>query len=162
MYSFNNRPNFGGGYSNMMDWGNAGKSMFNPTGLTAGNLGGMDGFDLSNLNIGGQQIAKGGMFDNMLGKDGWGNLALGGASMLGNLFMGMKQYGIAKDTLNFNKEQFWKQYDAQKNLTNSQLEDRQRARLAADTVSNSSGQSVANPNSNYRSVSDYMSQYGVK
>ena len=53
MYSFNNRPNFGGDYSNMMDWGNAGKSMFNPASLTAGNLGSMDGFDLSNLNIGG-------------------------------------------------------------------------------------------------------------
>ena len=162
MYSFNNQPNFSGDYSGMLDWGSVGKSMFNPTSLTAGNLGNVQGFDLSNLNIGGQQIAKGGMFDNMLGKDGWGNLALGGASMLGNLFMGMKQYGLAKDTLNFNKEQFWKQYEAQKNLTNSQLEDRQRARLAADTVRGANGESVANPNSNYRSASDYMNRYGVK
>lgn len=138
--------------------------------LGYGNYAGYD--NMSNSSILGEfaggpggslQIAKGGgMFDNMLGPNGWGNLALGGASMLGDLFMGMKQYGLAKDTLKFNKEQFWKQYDAQKNLTNSQLEDRQRARLAADTVQGANGQSVANPNSNYRSVSDYMTQYGVK
>ena len=159
MYSFNNQANFSGDYSGMLDWGSVGKSMFNPTSLTAGNLGSVGGFDLSNLNIGAPGSPAG---PGMLGPNGWGNMALGGASLLGNLFMGMKQYGLAKDTLNFNKEQFWKQYDAQKNLTNSQLEDRQRARLAADTVRGSNGQSVANPNSNYRSVSDYMNQYGVK
>lgn len=143
--NFNNRPNFGGDYSNMMDWGNAGKSMLNPTSLTAGNLKNIEGFDLSNLNIGGQQIAKGGMFDNMLGPNGWGGLALGAAGGLASTIMGMKQYGLAKKTLAENKRQFQLNYDAQKQTTNTRLEDRQAARVAANPTA-------------YQSVGDYMNK----
>lgn len=94
-----------------------------------------------------------GMFDNFLGstdangirKDGWGGMALGAAQGIGNLYMGMKQYGLAKDTLAENKRQFALNYDAQKKTTNAQLEDRQNARVAA------------NPNA-YQSVSEYMNK----
>lgn len=80
---------------------------------------------------------------------GWGGLALGGAQALGSLYMGMKQYGLAKDTLAANKAQFERNFEAQKNTTNAALEDRQRARVAS------------NPGA-YQSVGDYMNQNGVR
>lgn len=80
--------------------------------------------------------------------DGWGGLALGGATALGNLFMGMRQYGLAKDQLNFSKDAFYKNFNAQRNTTNSALADRQAARVAS------------NPGG-YESVGDYMKKYGV-
>ena len=79
---------------------------------------------------------------------GWGGLALGGLQGLGNLYMGMKQYGLAKDQLAFQKDSFNKNFAVQKQLTNSQLEDRQRARVASNAGA-------------YQSVGDYMKQNGV-
>lgn len=55
----------------------------------------------------------------------------------------------AKDQLKFQKESFGKQYEAQKGLTNSQLEDRQRRRVAEQ------------PNLAL-GVDEYMNKYGVK
>lgn len=95
--------------------------------------------------------AQGGMFDNFLTKgdqQGWGGMALGVGQGLANAYMGMKQYGLAKDTFNQNKLQFEKNLANQTKLTNSQLEDRQAARVAS------------NPGG-YQSVSDYMKKYGV-
>jgi hypothetical protein len=80
---------------------------------------------------------------------GWGGLALGGAQALGSLYMGMKQYGLAKDTLATNKAQFERNFDAQRRTTNAALEDRQRARVAS------------NPGA-YQSVGDYMNQNEVR
>lgn len=80
---------------------------------------------------------------------GWGGMALGAAQGIGNLYMGMQQLKLAKDTLNENKRQFGLNWDAQKTTVNSQLEDRQRARVAA------------NP-SGYQSVSAYMDQNKIK
>lgn len=80
---------------------------------------------------------------------GWGGLALGGAQALGSLYMGMKQYGLAKDTLAANKAQFERNFEAQKNTTNAALEDRQRARVASNAGA-------------YQSVGDYMNQNGVR
>lgn len=75
--------------------------------------------------------------------------AAGIAQGLFNSWLGMKQYGLAKKQFKEGKRQFNLNYSAQRNLTNSRLEDRQRARIAS------------NPNA-YRSVGDYMNQYGVK
>jgi len=69
---------------------------------------------------------------------------------IGNLYLGMKQYGLAKDQFAENKRQYNQNFEVQKNLTNSQLADRQRGRLAAQ------------PNANHPSLSEYMSKYGVK
>jgi hypothetical protein len=80
---------------------------------------------------------------------GWGGLALGGAQALGSLYLGMQQYGLAKETLANNKAQFERNFNAQKATTNASLEDRQRARVAA------------NPGA-YQSVGDYMNQNGVR
>lgn len=81
-------------------------------------------------------------------QQGWGGMALQGASSLANLYMGMKQYGLAKDQLAFQKDSFNKQFEVNKNLTNSRLEDRQNRRV------------LENPNAT--SAAEYMSKWGVK
>lgn len=94
----------------------------------------------------------GGFFDktNAAGiKDqGWGSTALGVASGLGNAYMGMQQYGLAKDQLNFSKQQYETNLKNQTKLTNASLADRQASRVAS------------NPSA-YQSVGDYIKQYGV-
>jgi hypothetical protein len=74
---------------------------------------------------------------------------MSGAQSLGNLWMGMQQYGLAKDTFNENKRQFGLNYDAQRKSTNSRLEDRQAARVAS------------NPGA-YQSISEYMKKNGIQ
>lgn len=81
--------------------------------------------------------------------DGWGGLALGTAQSLGNAWMGMKKYGLAKDQLNFQKDAFNKNWEAQKTSINTQLEDRQRARVASNAGA-------------YQSVGDYMKTNGIR
>jgi hypothetical protein len=80
---------------------------------------------------------------------GWGGMAMGAAQGIGNLWMGMQQYGLAKDTFNENKRQFALNFDASKKTTNSRLEDRQAARVAS------------NPGA-YQSVGDYMKKNGIQ
>lgn len=79
---------------------------------------------------------------------GWGGAALGVAQGLGDAFMGMKKYGLAKDTFNENKRQFALNYGAQQKMTNARLEDQQRARVASNAGA-------------YQSVGDYMKKNGV-
>lgn len=93
-----------------------------------------------------------GFMDKMIGtkdKPGWGGFALGALNAGSNIFFGMKQYGLAKQTLAENKRQFQLNYDAQKQTTNTALEDRQRARVASNAGA-------------YQSVGDYMKENGVK
>lgn len=80
--------------------------------------------------------------------NGWGGMALGGLSSLGNAMMAKKQYGLARDSLKENMRQYNQNFAAQRKMVNSQLEDRQRARVAS------------NPNE-YESVGSYMSRNGV-
>lgn len=100
----------------------------------------------------------GGMFGGFLDQyneqgtktgQGWGGMALGSAQGLFNAWLGMKQYGLAKDQLAEGKRQFQLNYDAQRTTTNSALEDRQRARVAS------------NPGA-YQSVGAYMDQNGIR
>ena len=79
---------------------------------------------------------------------GWGGLAFGAAQGLGSLYMGMKQYGLGQRQLAFQQDSFNKNFEVQKQLTNSQLEDRQRSRVASNSGA-------------YQSVGDYMKQNGV-
>lgn len=88
-------------------------------------------------------------YDGALGPNGWGNLALGAAGGLASTFLGMKQYGLAKQTLQENKRQFDLNYAAQRQTTNTRLEDRQRARVASNANA-------------YQSVGDYMATNGIK
>jgi hypothetical protein len=80
---------------------------------------------------------------------GAGGLGLGALQGAASLFMGMQQYGLAKKQLAEGQRQFDLNYGAQKQTTNTRLEDRQRARVAA------------NPNA-YESVGSYMDKNGVK
>jgi hypothetical protein len=60
---------------------------------------------------------------------GWAAPALGTLSGLASAWMGMQQYGLAKDALKEGKRQFNLNYDAQKKSYNNELEDRQNARI---------------------------------
>ena len=93
--------------------------------------------------------AKTSFLDGALGPNGWGGLAVNAAGGLASAFLGMKQYGLAKQTLEENKRQFQLNYDAQKQTTNTRLEDRQRARVASNAGA-------------YQSVGDYMTVNGIK
>ena len=88
-------------------------------------------------------------YDGMLGPNGWGGLAVNAAGGLASTFLGMKQYGLAKQTLAENKRQFDLNYAAQRQTTNTRLEDRQRARVASNAGA-------------YQSVGDYMAVNGIK
>ena len=93
-------------------------------------------------------------WDGMVGTKeapGWGGMALGVGNGLASAYMGMQQYGLARDTLNQHKAEYAANYDAQKRTTNASMEDRQAGRIAA-----------AGPNSRYQSVGDYMAKNGIK
>ena len=79
---------------------------------------------------------------------GAAGLALGGANFLMNSLLGWQQLGVAKDSLAASKEQFAKNFAAQQKTINTQLEDRQRARVASNAGA-------------YQSVGDYMAQNRV-
>jgi len=49
---------------------------------------------------------------NNVKTDGWGGAAIGLANGIGNAYMGMKQYGLAKDQYETAKSQFNQQYAA--------------------------------------------------
>lgn len=87
--------------------------------------------------------------DTGVHQQGWGGLAISGLSALGTGFLGMKQYGLAKDQFAESKRQYNQNYAAQRTLTNSQLEDRQRARVASNAGA-------------YESVGSYMNRNGIK
>lgn len=119
-------PNAGGNW-NLGAWGGTGgqSGAFN-----FGGAGGGSGFNLGNFGSG---LAGAG---NILGS-------------IGGFYLGMKQYKMAKQQLAESKRQFNLQFNAQKGLINTRLEDRQRARVAS------------NPNA-YVSVGEYMDKHGVK
>lgn len=62
---------------------------------------------------------------------GWAPVALGGLGQLVNGFMAMKNYGLAKDQLRFQKDAYTKNYENQRKLTNMELADREERRRAA-------------------------------
>ena len=83
---------------------------------------------------------------------GWGGLALGAGQALFGAWDGMRNYNLQRDQLAFSKDAFAKNWDAQRKTTNSQLADRQAARLASREGAGSSP---------YQSVGDYMKQNGI-
>lgn len=97
---------------------------------------------------------SGSFLDSILGGSGdmsglqMGQLALGGVTSLLNGYLGFQNLGLAKKQYQSQLDQFNKQWDANKKLTNASLADRQAARVAS------------NPNA-YQSVDDYMKKYGI-
>lgn len=75
-------------------------------------------------------------------------VGIGALTGLVGAYTGLEQLQVAKDNLAFQKNAFNKNFANQAKLTNSQLADRQRAR-----VMDSPG--------TYESVGDYMNKYGV-
>lgn len=156
-----------------LDMLNFGKSpsVASPSGSS---VSGYTGMDLSNFTPGGSapvlsnpavpagmnSAGGGGFLDGIFGSmfnktsadgittQGWGGLALQGIQGLGNSYMAMKQYGLAEDALKEQKRQFNTNFEAQRKLTNSQLSDRQRARVASNEGA-------------YQSEAEYMKKWGV-
>jgi hypothetical protein len=62
---------------------------------------------------------------------GLGMGALQGIGGLGQVYLGMKNYGLAKQQLAQNKQQYWNNFTSQARLTNAELRDRQNGRNAA-------------------------------
>ena len=69
-------------------------------------------------------------------------------SGLGSLYFGMKQYGLARDSFRENKRQFEMNFNAQRQTLNTQMQDRQNARVAS--------------NPNYQDTASYMAQNSIK
>ena len=133
-------PNLGGGSFASQYGGNA-PSLFGPTNTGSQNsnlFGGMG----SMANYGTKPTP--GMGITMGGIGAAAGLALGA----GNLFLGFKQYGLAKKQLKFARNSFNKNYAANRQITNSSLRDRQSARVASNSGA-------------YQSVGDYMNQNQV-
>ena len=106
--------------------------------------------------FGGQPLGLGGglgepsqtsWFDSLLGEKG--KTALGGIGMLANLYMGMQNFGLAKDSFRMQKENYDRNYAAQQQMTNSRMEDRQRARVASNADA-------------YEAVDSYMDRNKVR
>lgn len=90
----------------------------------------------------------GGMDSSGAGNMGWAPAALGvGQAIMGGM-QGQKSLAMAENQLKEGKRQFNLNYDAQKQTTNTQLEDRQRARVAANSGA-------------YQSVDAYMAKNKV-
>lgn len=92
----------------------------------------------------------GGLFSSFLqnpdGSGGWGSAALDTFSGLSNAWLGMQQYGLAKDALKHSKKQFSSNFNAQATTHNADIEARQNARILS--AGSGSGQ--------YQSTADYM------
>lgn len=132
--------------------------------------------NLSGINIPDSSLSQGSIFSNQFnppssvtgdigtngsawslfgGKDKFGNetksglgTGLGVAKGLADTYLGFEQLGLAKDSLAFSKDAFSKQFENQRRSLNTQLRDRQKARLSADPTG-------------HQSVEEYMKQSGL-
>ena len=118
-----------------------------PAGSSAGFLGDTSFGGSSTPSFG--QSAFGFTDKNGMKTNGWAGAALGLGQGLMQGFQGMQQYGMAKKAFKEGQRQYNQDYAAQKKLTNANLEDRQRARVASNSGA-------------YQSVSEYMEKHGIK
>lgn len=79
---------------------------------------------------------------------GWGSTLFGVAKAGLDGYLGLQQLGLVKDSLNFQKDAFSKQFENQRTLTNAELRDRQNARVASNPTA-------------YQSTEDYMKANAV-
>ncbi len=123
------------------------------TGISLGNTS-FQGVDMGNLGNLNYQPQGSSFMEGMLGsknKAGWAGTALGLASAGMQTYLGLKNLGVMKDSLKFQKDSFTKQFDIQKSEVNRRLEDRQKMRVEA----------AGGPNENISSVDDYMNKNRV-
>lgn len=95
-----------------------------------------------------QPMPAEGFMSQMGDPNGMGGMMMGLGKIGLQAYLGHQQLGIAKKQLAENKLQYRTNFNNQAQVLNTQMEDRQRARVA----SNSTG---------YQSVSDYMSKNKV-
>jgi hypothetical protein len=120
-------------------------------------------FNLGTMNPGAQNGLTGGGWKDWFSKEailgsvgpdgttsGWLAPAVDLFSGMGSLWMGMKQYGMMKDSIKEDKRRWEKEYSANARLTNYALADRARSRINSST-----------PDSGYMSVEDTLKNYGV-
>ena len=67
---------------------------------------------------------------------------------LASAYLGMKQYGLAKDSFKQNRREFGLNYDAQRQTTNAQMEGQARSRYSADPT-------------HYATPDEYMDKHGI-
>lgn len=77
-----------------------------------------------------------------------GSMVLGAVGSALNAYNAYKSNKLAKDQFNFQKQAWQANFNNQRKMTNSQLEDRQKARVANNPIQN-------------ESVDSYMRKYGV-
>ena len=119
------------------------------------------------FNMGGSLMPQTSFMDKMGSSDFWlggidkasGNRTMGaaaplmqGAGALMSGFMGMKQYGLSKKVFENNKQQFERNFNAQKGVTNMALEDK---------FTRQNNDMVANGMTPTRTVEESMKRYGV-
>ena len=148
------------------NWGGGSNTpVVNPNKVRGGSS--MDGTSLTKIGSLIPQVGPkttgsgGGMFDwlpggfldktdkNGVTTQGWGGTALGAAQGLFEGYNGMQQMELAKDQFDESTRQYEQNYAAQRQSTNAQLEDRQRARVAS------------NPGA-YESVSAYLDKNRIR
>lgn len=96
-------------------------------------------------------------WSNMSGMQKMGSVVGLGQGLYG-MYNAYKQNKLAKDTFNFQKRSWNLDHANQVKTVNSQMSDRQEARVAqADAVARATGRPMTTT-----SVSDYMNKYGVK
>lgn len=122
-------------------------------GMPAMQRGPMNLSSLMNLGKMGMKDTFGGFLDTTdmatgMKTQGWGMPVISAANGLMSGFLGLKNYGLQKDALKQSKKEFEMNWGAQQKMVNSEMEDRQRARIAS------------NPNA-YQSVGDYMKKNGI-
>ncbi len=118
-----NEENTNNGFDPTNLFGN--QSTFDP--LRSTNLGGINpGINTGGVNNGGSFLQG---FFGTRNNPGFGSQVIGTAGGIANTFLALKQFGLLKDSLKQNKRQFNRQFEAQKQLTNAQIEDRARARF---------------------------------
>jgi hypothetical protein len=131
-------------------------------GATGGNS---FGSDMGIATTAGMQPAGGGLFSGLgdllsgafnktnpktgVTQQGWAPLALGAGQAIFGAYQGMQAQKMAQQQFKEGKRQFDLNYGAQRQGINTELEDRQRARVAA------------NPGA-YQSVSEYMDKNRIK
>ena len=92
-----------------------------------------------------------GGFDGKTGQatGGWVAPLAGIGQALGGMWNAKQQQDLAKDMLKTQKQQFAQNYAAQRQSLNTQMQDRQRARVAANAGA-------------YQSVGDYMNENRIR
>lgn len=91
----------------------------------------------------------GGLDDKGVASGGWVSPLAGLAQAGFGAFQGNKQLSMAQDRFDESKRQFDANYAAQRQSTNTQLEDRQRARVASNPTA-------------YQPVSEYLDKNRIK